>query len=82
MVRGEGGIVGTMQKHWRNYLIRISRPFFRGFVRLYDDEFMNFGFDRPRLINDGYMDTWVYVQKINAKRFGDERPVECELIPV
>jgi hypothetical protein len=78
----EGGIVGTMQKHWRNYLIRISRPFFRGFVRLYDDEFMNFGFDRPRLINDGYMDTWVYVQKINAKRFGDERPVECELIPV
>lgn len=78
----ENGRPGTVQRHWRDYLVRIGKPYLRGNLRLYDDEFMNFSFDRPRLVNDGYMDTWMYVQKVGGKRFGDEAPVECELIPV
>lgn len=78
----ENGRAGTLQRLWREYLTRIGKPYLRGNLRLYDDEFMNFSFDRPRLVNDGYMDTWMYVQKVGGKRFGDDSPVECELIPV
>jgi hypothetical protein len=43
---------------------------------------MNFEFARPRLVNDGYGNVWMYVQQIKGKTFGDDSPVECELIPV
>jgi hypothetical protein len=78
----ENGSTGTVDRHWKNWLTRAARPFFRGMVRLYDDEFLNFGFNRPRLIHDGYNPLWVYVSTVKSKRFGDGSPVECELIPV
>ena len=77
-----GGIHGTIDRHWRNFLVRATRPYFKGMVKLYDDEFMNFKFGRPRLVRDAYGPFWAYVQKISGKKFGDGSPVECELIPV
>jgi hypothetical protein len=73
---------GTIDTFWRSFIIRSTRPYFKGLVRLYDDEFMNFKFGRPRLVRDAYGPFWVYVQKIKGKTFGDDSPVECELIPV
>jgi hypothetical protein len=73
---------GTIDTFWRSFIIRSTRPYFKGLVRLYDDEFMNFKFGKPRLVRDAYGPFWVYVQKISGKTFGDDSPVECELIPV
>jgi len=76
------GRIGTVNRYWRQSLIRATKPYLRGEFRVYDDEFMNFEFARPRLVNDGYGSTWMYVQTIKGKRFGDDDLVECELIPV
>ena len=76
------GNVGTVNRYWKASLLRSTKPVLRADLRVYDDEFMNFDFGKPRLINDGHGDVWTYVQTIKGKRFGDERPVECELIPV
>ena len=78
-----GGLVrGTVFTRWANYLRRQVSPYLRCRVRVYDDEFMGFSFDRPRLVHDGWHQVWVYVGEIKGKRFGDEAFVECELIPV
>ena len=76
------GRPGTLQTFWRRYLGSITRPYLKADVRLYDDEFMDFAFGRPRLVHDGIMRSWVYVNKIKGKRFGDGSSVECELIPI
>lgn len=76
------GRIGTLNRYWRQSLIRATKPYLRGEFRVYDDEFMSFEFARPRLVNDGYGSTWMYVQTIKGKRFGDDDLVECELIPV
>jgi hypothetical protein len=76
------GRLGTMNRYWRNFLDRSVKPYLRADVVIYDDEFMNFAFGRPRLVHDGMQRSWFYVQKISGKRFGDGTPIQCELIPV
>jgi hypothetical protein len=76
------GRIGTLNRYWRASLLRATKPYLRGEFRVYDDEFMNFEFARPRLVNDGYGSVWMYVQTIKGKRFGDDDLVECDLIPV
>jgi hypothetical protein len=76
------GRIGTLSRYWRASLLRATKPYLRGEFRVYDDEFMNFEFARPRLVNDGYGSVWMYVQTIKGKRFGDDDLVDCELIPV
>jgi len=76
------GRIGTLSRYWRASLLRATKPYLRGEFRVYDDEFMNFEFARPRLVNDGYGSVWMYVQTIKGKRFGDDDLVECDLIPV
>ena len=78
----DNGRPGTVARYWRNYLTRSVKPYLKAQVVVYDDEFMDFAFGRPRLVHDGIMRSWVYVQKIKGKRFGDNEPVECELIPL
>jgi len=78
----DAGRIGTIERFWRASLIRAQKAYLQGKFRVYDDEFMNFEFARPRLVNDGYGNVWMYVQKIKGKTFGDDSPVECELIPV
>jgi hypothetical protein len=76
------GRIGTLNRYWRASLLRATKPYLRGEFRVYDDEFMNFEFAKPRLVNDGYGSVWMYVQTIKGKRFGDDDLVECDLIPV
>jgi hypothetical protein len=76
------GRIGTLSRYWRASLLRATKPYLKGEFRVYDDEFMNFEFARPRLVNDGYGSVWMYVQTIKGKRFGDDDLVECDLIPV
>jgi hypothetical protein len=76
------GREGTVATRWRDYLRRITSPYLRAEVRVYDDEFMGFAFGRPRLVHDGYHQVWCYVQSVKGKRFGQDEPVECELIPM
>ena len=78
----DAGRLGTLDRFWRSSLIRAMKPYLRGEFRVYDDEFMNFEFARPRLVNDGYGNVWMYVQVVKGKKFGDDDLVECELIPV
>jgi hypothetical protein len=73
---------GTLDTFWRESLERSKLPTLRGEFRVYDDEFMGFDFARPRLVNDGHGDVWMYVQSVKGKKFGDDDLVECELIPV
>lgn len=73
---------GSVATRWRDYLRRAVAPYLRADVRVYDDEFMGFEFGRPRLIHDGYHQVWCYVQEVKGKRFGEDEPVECELIPI
>lgn len=73
---------GTLLNYWRNSLERMKLPYLRGEFRVYDDEFNGFDFARPRLVNDGHGDVWMYVQSVKGKKFGDDDLVECELIPV
>jgi hypothetical protein len=73
---------GALDAFWRNSLERSKLPSLRGEFRVYDDEFMGFDFARPRLVNDGHGDVWMYVQSVKGKKFGDDDLVECELIPV
>lgn len=75
-------VEGTVATRWRDYLRRITSPYLRADVRVYDDEFMGFTFSRPRLVHDGYHQVWCYVQSVKGKRFGEDEPVECELIPM
>jgi hypothetical protein len=76
------GRLGTLERFWRASLIRAVKPYLQGEFRVYDDEFMNFEFARPRLVNDGYGNVWMYVQVVKGKKFGDDDLVDCELIPV
>ena len=78
----DAGRLGTMNRYWRNFLNRSVKPYLRADIVIYDDEFMDFAFGRPRLVHDGIQRSWFYVQKISGKRFGDGSPVQCELIPV
>jgi hypothetical protein len=73
---------GTVDAFWSEYLDRASKPYLKAELRLYDDEFMNFSFGKPRLVHDGYMPLWMYVSKVKGKRFGSDEPIECELIPL
>jgi hypothetical protein len=78
----DAGRLGTLERFWRASLIRAVKPYLKGEFRVYDDEFMNFEFARPRLVNDGYGNVWMYVQVVKGKKFGDDDLVDCELIPV
>lgn len=78
----DAGRIGTVERFWRQSLIRAVKPYLQGEFRVYDDEFMNFEFARPRLVNDGYGNVWMYVQVVKGKKFGDDDLVDCELIPV
>lgn len=77
-----GAVRGTVFTRWANYLRRQVSPYLRCRVRVYDDEFMGFSFDRPRLVHDGWHQRWCYVGEIKGKRFGDEAFVECDMIPM
>ena len=79
---GDDHRLGTVSRYWKNFLRRSCEPYYEADVRVFDDEFMNFEFGRPRLLPGRYGDTWFYVQKIKAKRFGDNSPIPCELIPL
>ena len=78
----DAGRLGTLERFWRASLIRAVKPYLQGEFRVFDDEFMNFEFARPRLVNDGYGNVWMYVQVVKGKKFGDDDLVTCELIPV
>ena len=78
----DNGRIGTLKRFWNSSLVRASKPYLRGDVMVYDDEVVSFDFNRPRLVNDGYDDVWMYVQNIKGKKFGDQDYSECELIPV
>jgi len=81
-VENGGAVPGTVARRWREYIRRITSPRLRARVRVFDDEFMGFSFDRPRLVHDGWHQRWMYVAEVKGKRFGEDSYTECELIPM